>query len=84
MRPLFGFGFLLSALIAVVDVQIGGAGLLVFGAMFCIAGHVDRQVEDVGPSVGSFASTGCLILAIGFLSIIVLFVLGGGGEMVSR
>ena len=84
MRPLFGFGFLLSALIAVVDVQIGGAGLLVFGAMFWVSGGVDRQIEDVGPSVGSFASVGCLILAIGFLSIIVLFVLGGGGEMVSR
>lgn len=84
MRPLIGLAVLLSALIVMVDAQVGIAGLAVFGVLYAIGGKVDRQIEDVGPGVGSFASTGCLIAAIGFLAMVVLFALGGGGEMVTR
>ncbi len=81
MRPLWAFAFVFSLAIFAIDAQVGGAGLLVFGVLYAISGRVDSQIENVGPSVGSFASTGCLILAIGFLAIVVLFVLGGGGEV---
>lgn len=83
MKPVWMFGIVLSGLIALADAQVGVAGLLVFFVLYAISGGVDSRVESVN-STSAALSTGCLILAIGFVAIVFLFVLGGGGEMVSR